>query len=313
MIAGVRFTVDGKGVITAGMDRRVLRWDTLTGRQTVVGTRLPRSRSWNTHLGPDGARALEEGSVYDPATGEELFALPGEYAVPSADFRRAAGFHGPHGLKADSTWCEVWDLESRQRLVRLTSPATNFWGVQAAFSPDNSRLVTAAAISPQKLGDPMPLVVTGWEATTGKKLGELRETGPNIFRQRMDDGSTHAAVGDNSRVVLATADGKLWVADYEKGARGETLGELTRPKQRFTLPTFSPDGKLLAVGLPVENSHEFGVRIYSWPSGKLLHTFTGHRGPVTALAFSPDGKTLASGSADGTVLVWDLTTIAAPK
>jgi WD40 repeat protein len=34
----------------------------------------------------------------------------------------------------------------------------------------------------------------------------------------------------------------------------------------------------------------------------------GHRWPVVALAFSPEGKTLASGSADGTVTLWDVPT-----
>jgi WD40 repeat protein len=33
---------------------------------------------------------------------------------------------------------------------------------------------------------------------------------------------------------------------------------------------------------------------------------TGHRAPAPCLTFSPDGRTLASGSGDGTVLVWDL-------
>ncbi|QJW94768.1 WD40 repeat domain-containing protein [Frigoriglobus tundricola] len=41
-ITAVRFTPDGKGVVTAGMDRRVLRWDVATGRQTVVAARAPR-------------------------------------------------------------------------------------------------------------------------------------------------------------------------------------------------------------------------------------------------------------------------------
>ena len=37
----------------------------------------------------------------------------------------------------------------------------------------------------------------------------------------------------------------------------------------------------------------------------MLHTFKGHM-QVTALTFSPDGKQVASGSFDGTVLVWDV-------
>jgi WD40 repeat protein len=42
------------------------------------------------------------------------------------------------------------------------------------------------------------------------------------------------------------------------------------------------------------------------PRGR--RTFKGHSGSVYTLAFSSDGKTLASGSADRTVKLWDLTT-----
>src|SRR5262249_49508546 len=34
--------------------------------------------------------------------------------------------------------------------------------------------------------------------------------------------------------------------------------------------------------------------------------FFGHRGAVVSLSFSPDGKRLASGSSDGTAMVWDV-------
>ncbi|RKU35474.1 hypothetical protein C6495_05365, partial [Candidatus Poribacteria bacterium] len=35
-------------------------------------------------------------------------------------------------------------------------------------------------------------------------------------------------------------------------------------------------------------------------------TLTGHMAPVTSVCFSLDGHTLASGSSDGTVLLWGL-------
>lgn len=42
-------------------------------------------------------------------------------------------------------------------------------------------------------------------------------------------------------------------------------------------------------------------------SGDVVHKFSGHTRAITAMAFSKDGKTLATGSADSTILLRDLT------
>lgn len=51
------------------------------------------------------------------------------------------------------------------------------------------------------------------------------------------------------------------------------------------------------------------VRIWDAQTGAHLRTLKGHSRMVYTVTFSPDGKTLASGSRDGTLLLWDLTLI----
>ena len=47
--------------------------------------------------------------------------------------------------------------------------------------------------------------------------------------------------------------------------------------------------------------------VWDTQTGALIRTLTGHTGWLTGVAFNPDGGTLASGSVDGTILLWELT------
>ena len=65
---------------------------------------------------------------------------------------------------------------------------------------------------------------------------------------------------------------------------------------------FSPDdrGKLLAVG-----NRNGRLALWDTESWQVRDTFAGHEGDVRCVEFSPDGTLLASGSADGTIRLWN--------
>jgi WD40 repeat protein len=313
-IQSVQFTANGE-VISAGREGRIVRWDPRSGKSAIRATVTYEDDFAPTEhriaLGPDGKRGLRGPLVFDAESGGEAFRLPAPEVFPSVNFALALAVTPTSNPKNQTTPATIWNLDTRKKVVSLELPGVvdqfrTRGSVAVAFSPDNSRMVTAISSRDFSGMNQNTFTVTGWDVKSGKKLGEFVEQN---FLQLTEV----AAANNNSGAVLATSDGRLWVADYEKGARADTVDDAQMRGGLFRCPTFSPDGKLFAAGVPTENPNEFDVRVYSWPQGKALHTFVGHRGAITALAFSPDNKTLASGSADTTVLVWDLTDITKPK
>jgi len=49
------------------------------------------------------------------------------------------------------------------------------------------------------------------------------------------------------------------------------------------------------------------ITVWDVNTGALLHAYTGHVSQINSLSFSPDEKTLASGSGDGTIILWNVT------
>lgn len=77
--------------------------------------------------------------------------------------------------------------------------------------------------------------------------------------------------------------------------------------QRPQTCKFSPCGNYLAVGAQWQEGQELmPICLLDVNTGENIHNFSGHPTDVWSLAFSPDRNILASGSYDGTILLWDM-------
>ena len=314
-IRSIAFAAGGKEIVTAGSEGRIVRWDAATGRTVgeyqLRGPRggfgMPGSLRNIAGLSPDGTQVMTPGppgAIYDLATG-----IGNPRGAGRAEHRRLHD-DGPLPRSQDRVLLDQHVRPGEDGHVRGVGPRgseeAGGGGDPAEQHGGGGRGVVAVGRTARRGGvfnrdwrNPTPaMVITGWELKSGKKLGTVEDV-------KMT-GQIQIAAASESTAIIATTQGKARLIDYETGKFGD---EIETPQNSSYAPTpivFSPDRKRFAMGVGLEEPGAFGVRIHEWPSARPLHTFKGHAGMVSALRFSADGKLLASGSYDGTVLVWDM-------
>ena len=127
-----------------------------------------------------------------------------------------------------------------------------------------------------------------WEIATGKCITTLENRG---WTNRI------AFSGDGNRLVTASANYiNLWCPKrWEKLATLDTV--------KIESLALSPDRTFLAIG---GTWPEQRIQIWNTITQTLIVEFSGHKSDVESVAFSPDSTILASGSYDGTILLWDM-------
>jgi WD40 repeat protein len=318
-VVSVSYARDGRSLLSAGHDGSLLRWDArgrpagrLALQESDDERRMGIYRQRSVFLpSPDGAYALVGSehmgglTLYELAGGREVCTFPADGRFSPFD-NRPPGAYSPDGallamaLQArrpnEVAALSVWETASGRELYNLT-PATGA-PLCLAFAPDGKTLAVATGDSQAAMrrmnGASCDIVL--YDLATGKAARTLRAMG------RAPTAMIYSP--DGRRVALARQGG-ISVRDAATGSEVHAL-----PLQGTVSvgPVFSPDGRTLAAGL-MENRNpgEFQINLWEMATGKLRHSFAGHRGTINGLAFAPDGRTLASGSADTTVLLWDTT------
>ena len=185
----------------------------------------------------------------------------------------------------------LWSVLTGDKIYHLKQK-DRYRSKTMAISPDGTKLVT-----PGERGFETLI----WDIENSDK--------PLIIAERAD-----AAAFSPDGTILATIqdfDKHLW--DTETGEMLRTIRPRKQNAAEGRSITFSPDGSMLLVSKvqPVMPFPSDFIEIIDVKTGRTLRSLPGHTEPIETLVFSHDGKILASGSQDGTVILWDWNNIVA--
>jgi WD40 repeat protein len=195
---------------------------------------------------------------------------------------------------ADDGSIRLWDVESLRELG-VMKPGWDTYVL--AFSPDGRTLATGGLKG-------LPVVL--WDLSKLKEAAEVKDI-PPCEREGaplpcaitpITDEVTAMAFSppDGRTLMIGFADRAVWKWD----AVHNYWGNKVPGTSDITSLSFSPDGKLIAVGY-----NDGSIRVHDAFDLTLGVKLGGHQEAVRLLAFSGDGKTLYTGSKDS-VRVWDV-------
>jgi WD40 repeat protein/class 3 adenylate cyclase len=318
--------------------------DTLEARNALRRA-LPQIRILRTHpvpdvatsvaFSPDGALLaaavwMQGVMVWDAASGEELFLLPGVlFGLPRVAFSPdgtrlfASSEIDLFGWEVTATGTGGITATNPFSITGYMTHSSGLYNVGVdwiSFSPDGQRVALAhwkGAPTVFDLATMTEVLRLEGHANNCRGIdyspdGSLLATAGDDHTVRVWDAETgqerlslpgHTyliySVGfspDGTRLVSASENGVMFIWDPYTGERLLTVNSEVGG---FWGVSFAPDGQSLITPMG-----DGTVRMWDAGSGDEMKIYAGHTGTVMDAAVSPDGALLASAGTDGTVKLW---------
>ncbi len=294
---------NGKTLATLNLDAPIRLWDVNIGRlkKTFVGHLVKKShRPINTRyllpaqvdsvtFSPDGnklANGSSEGTIliWNTNSGKFIRKLTGQFG-----FIKSLSFSSDGKLLAsgsDDGSILIWDTETEKHEFFLAERMNSISCV--SFSRDDRMLIGGSVNGDIFLFD----VEEGKHIKTF--IGHIAEISHLMFSP------------DDNQLASAGWDGSVRLWDIETGKLVKTLSVPISIHFRgyWEEILFTQDGNLIAINSEFDFMHLWNVN-----TGEYERMLMGHASHLRSFSMSSDEQALASFSADGTVLVWDLSSI----
>ena len=302
-LSKISLSPDGKMLAALRRNYPIRLWDVNTGKlkKTLVGHKVtikynrnrgpyaPFTKIDSVAFSPDG-KTLANGSLngtirlWDTSSGKLKRTLKDQFGFIKSLTFSPDGKMLASGSEDGSIL--VWDIETGKNKLYLAERVYSISCV--SFSRDGSMVVGGS------LEGDIYLFDVASRQLIKTFTGHTGEISYLIFSP------------DDSKIASASWDGsvRLWNIETEKSLKTLSAPASVHDNHSCRALLFTDVGDLLAMNSEYDFIHFWNVN-----TGQYKQMLMGHASHLVSFSVSGDGKTLASSSADGTVLLWDLTSI----